>query len=201
MGVGRGIPTAVKYHGGKIAGLCNPSRLMRTWCAHPAGSGPPCDQGESGRRYAPVCSPTHRPPTRGQPRGHQAGAGPRGHPGGGESSGRTWGPSVQSGEPHAPAMRALCCTPSFSAGCSPGHPHLSPLSPRQPPHPRFFPASSPRTCPLATPPLQGGRAVAPTAPFFYPPRPPQGGWDNASFYITFFVMRVCFGLFNQSDNL
>ena len=201
MEAGRRIPTAVKYHGGKIAGLCNPSRLMRTWCTHPAGIRPPCNQGESGSACGAEYPPTHRPPTRGQQRGHRAGAGQQVHPGGGERSGRTWGPSSQSGEPHAPAPQALCCTPSFPSGWSPGHPHRPPFSPRAHLHPCFFPARSPRTCPLATPPLQGGRAVAPTAPFFVPPRPPQGGWDNASFCITFFVMRLSFGLFNQSDNL
>ena len=138
---------------------CNnsaPYRRSDSQAAHPRRAisrKPPCDQGESGRRYAPEYSPTHRPPTRGQQRGHQAGAGPRGHPGGGESSGRSWGPSSQSGEPHAPALRALCCTPSFLSGFSPGHPHLSPFSPRQPPHPLLIPACSPRT-PALSPPRQ-----------------------------------------------
>lgn len=84
-------------------------------------------------------------------RGHQAGEGPQAHPGGGERSGRTWGPSSQSGEPHAPAPQALCCTPSFPPGWSPGHPHRSPFAPRQRLHPLFIPACSPRTPALSPP--------------------------------------------------
>ena len=158
---------------------------------------------QGGRAVAPAALVIH-PPTNPRPASSSEGT-----QGGGRAARAPREEGGQRGHPGAPqsARRAAraCSAGTLLHSCQPAP--LFPGSPRTPPSylpgsprtpPSYLPGS-PRTCWPATPPLQGGRAVAPAAPFFIPPpTPPQGGWGNASFHIIFFVMRAHFDLFNEN---
>lgn len=142
--------------------------------AEPGGK-PPCKQGEIGRGCAPGYSPAHQPPTAGRPRSHRRGAGQSPHGRGAEA-----GRPMQGSESHPcrytrPLARALCSRKSVSRPLSCTGLPPSALIPATRPHPCFIPLRRLLTLPAATPPLQGGRAVALTRPCLYPPLPPLGG--------------------------